>query len=71
MCGADMLIELKAFREGLGMTQEEMAISIGVSKSYYIKVEEGYRNPSYNFLKKFKACYNTEIDCIFFVTNTT
>ncbi len=54
MCGGDKLSELKVYREGLGMTQEEMALSIGVSKSYYIKVEEGYRNPSYNFLKKFK-----------------
>lgn len=66
MCGGVMLYNLKRFREKLELTQEQMAKTMGVSKSYYIKIEEGYRNPSYNFLKKFKRCYQQNLDDIFF-----
>lgn len=71
MCGDWMLYNLKRFREELELTQEQMAESMGVSKSYYIKVEEGYRNPSYNFLKKFKCRYAENLDDIFFEFDNT
>lgn len=32
------------------MSQKNMAKRIGVSPSYYYKVESGYQNPSYEFL---------------------
>jgi len=31
-----------------------MAKKLDVSESYYQKVESGERNPSYNFIRKFK-----------------
>ena len=39
------------------MSQKNMAKRIGVSPSYYYKVESGYQNPSYEFLAKFKRSF--------------
>lgn len=49
------------------MSQKNMAKRIGVSPSYYYKVESGYQNPSYKFLAKFKRSFpNASVDQIFF-----
>ena len=53
------------FRKSKDMTIREMARSLGVSKSYYEKIEYGERSPSYNFMRKFKDEYpNANIDFI-------
>jgi putative transcriptional regulator len=40
---------------------------MGVSKSYYYKVESGLREPSYDFIKRFKKVFKEEdIDNMFF-----
>lgn len=50
------------------MSQKNMAKRIGVSPSYYYKVESGYQNPSYEFLAKFKRSFpNASVDQIFSV----
>lgn len=57
---------LKAFRVSINHSQEKMAEKIGVSDSFYKKVEQGNRSPSYNFIRKFKTAF-PEIDTnIFF-----
>ena len=58
---------LAKFREKKCKTQTEMAELIGVSKSYYRKVEGGFKKPSYNFIKKFKAAFPGENIDIFFI----
>ncbi|WP_396132846.1 helix-turn-helix transcriptional regulator [Faecalibacillus intestinalis] len=59
--------KLRKFRESLHMSQKNMAKRIGVSPSYYYKVESGYQNPSYEFLAKFKRSFpNASVDQIFF-----
>lgn len=61
------LIKLRK-REGL--TQEEFANKLEITLSHYSKIEVGKRNPSYNFLKKFKIAFPKEsIDEIFFISN--
>jgi len=45
---------LKEFRLSLGMTLQEFASNIGVSKSYYEKIESGQRKPSREFMMKLK-----------------
>lgn len=45
---------LKEFRLSLGMTLQEFASNIGVSKSYYEKIESGQRKPSREFMTKLK-----------------
>lgn len=59
--------KLREFRESLHVSQKNMAKRIGVSPSYYYKVESGYQNPSYEFLAKFKRSFpNASVDQIFF-----
>lgn len=65
-------VELIAFRKGLNKSIPEMAKIIGVSASYYEKVEYGQRTPSYNFIRKFKDKYpKCNSDVIFFSPTTT
>lgn len=45
------------FRKQAGRTSAGMAEEIGVSKSFYEKVEYGDRGPSYNFICKFKKAF--------------
>lgn len=61
-------MQLVAIRKDiLQLTQKEMAKKIGVSSSYYTQIELGQRNPSYNFLVKFKSIYpDLDISEIFF-----
>lgn len=60
-------MSLKEFRENLGLSQNHIAREIGVSKSYYSKVESGFQNPSFEFLKKFKLRFSdVDIDEMFF-----
>lgn len=58
---------LEQFRKEKGMNQKQMAKEIGVSCSYYCKVEERYQNPSFNFLGKLKKRFpDADIDKMFF-----
>ncbi len=49
--------KLANFRKILGLTQDEMAESMSVSKSLYSKVENGDRKASNNFITKLKRRY--------------
>lgn len=55
------LVELVNFRNSQNLSPEEMADEIGISRSFYYKVEQGSRNPSYNFMVKIKKRF-PEID---------
>lgn len=55
------------FRNSLGLTIVEMAEKIGVSASFYEKIEYGDRNPSFNFITAFKKAFPTiDVDGFFF-----
>lgn len=58
--------KLQLFRINQKLNRIDMAKKLGVSESYYTKIELGIRNPSYNFLVKFKSKFNCKIDNIFF-----
>ena len=54
------------FRQSYGKTPKEMADIIGVSLSYYEKVEYDQKRPSRDFLIKFKRAFPTfDIDLFF------
>ena len=58
---------LKEFRNSNNKTQKEMAEIIGVSESFYKKIETGERGTSYNFISKFREVFpKVNIDEIFF-----
>jgi putative transcriptional regulator len=57
---------LKAYRESQNKTPKQMAKAIGVSESSYYKIESGLREPTYRFIRKFKAVFHVPVDEIFF-----
>lgn len=62
-----MTDNLIKFRYDQNKSIVEFAKILGISHSLYYKIETGERNPSYNFLCKFKKVYpNADIDSIFF-----
>lgn len=62
-----MLKKLADFRNTKKMSIQTMAKEIGVSKSYYEKIEYGDRQPSYNFITKFLERFpEADTDKIFF-----
>lgn len=59
--------KLSRFRLSSGLTLKQMANKVGVSKSYYEKIEAGIRNPSFNFIEKFKSKFkDVDADSLFF-----
>lgn len=63
---------LIAFRKNKNLSSSGMAKVIGISESYYEKIEHGYRLPSYNFLVKFKKSFpDADTDKIFLEENHT
>lgn len=60
------------FRKDRRLSVPDMASKVGISPSYYEKIEHGNRNPSFRFLTKFKQAFpeaNTEY--IFLLDNHT
>ena len=58
--------KLKRFREKINLTQEKMALTLGITVAHYKSIEYGYRNPSFELLKKMKEIFPTiNIDKIF------
>ena len=56
-------------REELKLTQEQMAKKLNISVSYYRKLENGDRSPSYNFINKFVATFPDIKPAFFFNSN--
>lgn len=57
---------LKAFRNSLNKSQNEMAELLNITLSFYSKLELGLKNPSLNTIKKFKEVFPTaNVDSIF------
>lgn len=53
---------LKQLRKELKLTQEELAKALNLSISYYVKLENGFMNPSYKVMKSLKNFYGDRID---------
>lgn len=60
------------FRKERKLSISDMAKIVGISDSYYEKIEYGDRSPSYNFLVKFKRAFpEANTDNIFLTKNYT
>ena len=56
-------ISIRQYREGRSLTQGEMAERLGLSESYYIKVESGHCKAGRGFISKlYKAFPNVNWD---------
>lgn len=63
----NLITDLVNFRVKNSLTQKEISKRIGTTLTFYSKVELGIRNPSYNFIQKFKSAFpEANIDEIFF-----
>lgn len=51
-------VTLKEFRTKKGLTQQEIANLVGITKSMYEKLESGERNPSKETMLKFKNTFS-------------
>lgn len=59
--------KLVEFRISKNYSIQKMADEIGVSKSFYEKIEYGERKPSYNFITKFSRRFpDVKLDFLFF-----
>jgi putative transcriptional regulator len=57
---------LQNFRKTNNLTQEKMATELNVTVSHYKAIEYGVRNPSFEFLERFKIKFpKASIDKIF------
>lgn len=62
---------LREFRAQRGLSQEKMAIELGISLSMYAKVENGAAKAGRAFMEKIKLRFpEVSIDNIFFETNS-
>ncbi len=57
---------LAELREKNKLTQEDMALKLGISRSYYGHIENGVRNPTYGLAKRIANIFNVKVEEIFF-----
>ena len=50
--------KIKSLRESEALTQEEIAVKVGVSKEFISMVESGKRNPSLEVLSKIASVFS-------------
>lgn len=62
----NLVIRLKEIRNKLSLTQEKMAVQMGVSYSSYIKYERGMRFPSLPGLRKLALESDVSMDWLIF-----
>lgn len=58
--------ELVTARLALGLTQAEVALEVGISRSFYGLIEVGSRNPNYGLAKKISQYLMVQPEGIFF-----
>ncbi|MGB9866576.1 MAG: helix-turn-helix transcriptional regulator [Bacillota bacterium] len=60
------LIEL---RKTKGLTQQQVAEALGITRSFYGMIETGHRNPTLDLAKRIAEIFGADIDELFFGDN--
>ena len=63
--------KLRALRTAAGMTQDELAKKLGITKSVISAYENDMRRPSYEILIKLAHIFNVTVDYLLGVENKT
>lgn len=50
-------LKLLVFRKSQGLTQQQMAMKLGIHSTHYSRIETGDSNPSYELMEKFKETF--------------
>lgn len=61
--------DLKTLRKKKGLTCENIASSVGISKTYYWQIENNKRRLHYDTAKKIAKIFNLKPDDIFYKDN--
>lgn len=64
-------VKLIAIRDLTGLTHEEAARGVGISRSYYTQIEQGTRTPSITVLLRIANFFRTTVEEIFLTSNDT
>lgn len=56
---------LKKIRKNHGLSVEEIASELNISKSFYYKIESGIRNPTIFLAKRIAKFFRVEIEELF------
>jgi putative transcriptional regulator len=57
---------LKVLRGKRGITQEDIAASLGINPQYYSMIERGVRTPGFKLAKRIADFFQCSVDAIFF-----
>lgn len=57
--------KLVAFRESKGLTQQQVADKLGITRSFYCRLESGVRGAKPALLKRFAASFGLTMDQAF------
>lgn len=68
---ARRLDKLTLLRLSRGLRQQDVALGIGITTSYYGMIEQGVRLPQLHVAYKLAHFFNTSIEDIFFASRTT
>ena len=60
--------KLRELRKKMGLTQNDVAVQIGVSRVGYTQYELGKREPDYEILKKIAKIFNVSLDYLLGMT---
>ena len=58
---SDLATRLRSAREAAGFTQEALALSAGVDRTYVSQIERGVGNPSVGVLWKLAQCLSIDV----------
>lgn len=58
--------KFKELRRKRGSTQEELAVSLGISKDYVYMIENGRRTPGLALAKRIADLFGVTVDELFF-----
>lgn len=64
-----MAITIKAARVNVGLTQEDAAKELGISKNTLVSYEAGRTSPNIELGKKMASLYKTTVDNLIFSAN--
>lgn len=53
-------VNLKKFRIERGLKSQEVAEKTGITRQHYSNIENGKRNPTYEFLSTFEKVFNID-----------
>ena len=66
--GEHIANKVQELRTVAGMTQENLAHSIGVSRQTVIAIEKGNYSPSVLLALKIARCFKTPVEKVFFIS---